>query len=541
MKILNHVSSEDLEALRNSDRVALVLMGGGAKGAYELGVWKVLWRLGIRKFCAISGTSVGALNALLVASTDPDRGENTWDDVIAAGVLEKRGRPLFGVISLLVAHLLIFLSIVLAVILFVTAVIILIIYVPLKWRGQIVPENVVLSLGCVGLGLVFCWATARIDASFLNSLTSGGYALPLFNKRPAARVKFVNQICVSGALLCTVAIFFFGSPTRHWPGWILWLAPVFWAILVILRHQGLTLLHRIVRVWPLFERDALDKAIKNLAMEHKVFPHCNGPVVATLTRHSTYSDPFRVHPLEERYGYWAAFDRYELRSPNQWRPIEPVGEWVPEYVDLRKVPDVAWVLSASSAIPFAFRALLRERPDYLNRKQYDVLVDGGVTDNLPILPVIEQKPEYIIVVALNARDMLGDESTLKQRLQENWRQSFFSKAENDALADEMRKQWIDSLPPNYFTEREELAKALAKNLHSFFAKFSRMSPGPFPPIPSIGPDLGDAKIIFIRPSTATSLQLPILGLITGTMRFDSEYKKRLVELGAKDAAAYFDK
>jgi len=539
MKILDHVSSEDLEAIKKSDRVALVLMGGGAKGAYELGVWKVLWKLGIRKFCAISGTSVGALNALLVASGDPDFAEKIWDDVIAAGVLERRGRPLLGVISLLFAHLLIFLSIVLAVILFLTAVIILMIYAPVKGRDHIVPENVVISLGCAGLGLIFCWVTARIDASFLSSLASGGYALPLFAKRPAARVRFVNQLCVSGALICTAAVLVFGKPTRHLPGWTFWLAPVFWVILVILRHHGLRLLHKIVLISPLFEREALDRAIKKLAAENEVFQNCVGPVFATLTRHSTYSDPFRVHPLEQRYSYSAGFDAYQPRNPDHWRPIEQVVEWVPEYIDLKKTPDVAWVLSASSAIPFAFRALLRERPGFLDRNRFDVLVDGGVTDNLPLMPVIELKPDYVIVVALNARDILGDESALRKRLEENWRQSFFSNPENDSVADEMRKKWINSLPSDYFTQGDDLAKALAKYSQSFSSRFAPMSPGPFPPIPPIGPDLGDVKIVFIRPSTATSLQLPMLGLITGTMRFDAEYKKRLVKLGTKDAENYF--
>ena len=40
---------------------ALVLSGGGAKGAYQLGVYKALKRLGI-KINIITGTSIGAIN-----------------------------------------------------------------------------------------------------------------------------------------------------------------------------------------------------------------------------------------------------------------------------------------------------------------------------------------------------------------------------------------------------------------------------------------------------------------------------------------------
>ncbi|GFO57421.1 hypothetical protein GMSM_44280 [Geomonas sp. Red276] len=69
-------------------RVALVLMGGGAKGAYEVGVWKALWDLGIRRFCTIAGTSVGALNAALVAQHDPKKVEEIWTSIMTTGVLE---------------------------------------------------------------------------------------------------------------------------------------------------------------------------------------------------------------------------------------------------------------------------------------------------------------------------------------------------------------------------------------------------------------------------------------------------------------------
>lgn len=39
---------------------ALVLGGGGAKGAYEIGVWKALNELG-EQFDLVCGTSIGAL------------------------------------------------------------------------------------------------------------------------------------------------------------------------------------------------------------------------------------------------------------------------------------------------------------------------------------------------------------------------------------------------------------------------------------------------------------------------------------------------
>lgn len=62
-------------------KIGLVLSGGGAKGAYEIGVWKALNELGVTEFIeAIAGTSVGALNAALIeGGIRPP--ENVWADL----------------------------------------------------------------------------------------------------------------------------------------------------------------------------------------------------------------------------------------------------------------------------------------------------------------------------------------------------------------------------------------------------------------------------------------------------------------------------
>ena len=49
--------------------IGLVLAGGGAKGAYEVGVWKALSEAGLAsRVTVISGTSIGAINAALFAA-----------------------------------------------------------------------------------------------------------------------------------------------------------------------------------------------------------------------------------------------------------------------------------------------------------------------------------------------------------------------------------------------------------------------------------------------------------------------------------------
>ncbi|MBC3803606.1 patatin-like phospholipase family protein [Acetobacterium fimetarium] len=64
----------------------LVLSGGGAKGAFEMGVWKALrecnYSLG-----AVIGTSVGALNAAVIAQDNFDLGMEFWSNLTINQVL----------------------------------------------------------------------------------------------------------------------------------------------------------------------------------------------------------------------------------------------------------------------------------------------------------------------------------------------------------------------------------------------------------------------------------------------------------------------
>ena len=48
---------------------AIVLSGGGAKGAYQVGVWKALRKLGI-KYDIVTGTSIGSVNGLMMVQND---------------------------------------------------------------------------------------------------------------------------------------------------------------------------------------------------------------------------------------------------------------------------------------------------------------------------------------------------------------------------------------------------------------------------------------------------------------------------------------
>lgn len=69
-----------MHELVQSEHVGLVLAGGGAKGAFQAGVWKAMWELGIaQRVKVISGTSVGAINgAALAVLGEPDMVRDIW-------------------------------------------------------------------------------------------------------------------------------------------------------------------------------------------------------------------------------------------------------------------------------------------------------------------------------------------------------------------------------------------------------------------------------------------------------------------------------
>ena len=66
---------------------AIALEGGGAKGGYEIGVWKALEEMGV-KYNAVAGTSVGALNGAMMAMRDLPRAISAWKDISLEKVID---------------------------------------------------------------------------------------------------------------------------------------------------------------------------------------------------------------------------------------------------------------------------------------------------------------------------------------------------------------------------------------------------------------------------------------------------------------------
>ena len=69
-------------------KIGIVLAGGGGNGAYQVGVWKYLSEIGLAGDVEVfSGTSVGALNAALFATSTARSAENLWTRSIDGEIL----------------------------------------------------------------------------------------------------------------------------------------------------------------------------------------------------------------------------------------------------------------------------------------------------------------------------------------------------------------------------------------------------------------------------------------------------------------------
>ena len=60
-------------------KIGLAFEGGGGKGAFQIGAWKALHESGFdRAIDAVSGTSIGAMNAFLFAYGNFNKAEEIW-------------------------------------------------------------------------------------------------------------------------------------------------------------------------------------------------------------------------------------------------------------------------------------------------------------------------------------------------------------------------------------------------------------------------------------------------------------------------------
>lgn len=76
----------------------LVLEGGGAKGAYQIGVWKALKEAGV-KIKGIAGTSVGGLNGALICMDNLEGAVHVWENLTYSRIMEVEDEVVEGLIK----------------------------------------------------------------------------------------------------------------------------------------------------------------------------------------------------------------------------------------------------------------------------------------------------------------------------------------------------------------------------------------------------------------------------------------------------------
>ena len=94
-----------LSGAGNSKGKALVLAGGGAKGAFQVGAWEILEEKGLaEKITGIAGTSVGALNMVLFTTcSDKEKRRDYWcqmpGKVLANPLMDRKQKPLKKILN----------------------------------------------------------------------------------------------------------------------------------------------------------------------------------------------------------------------------------------------------------------------------------------------------------------------------------------------------------------------------------------------------------------------------------------------------------
>ena len=80
-------------------KCGLALEGGGAKGAYHIGVVKALYEEGY-EFDGFVGTSIGAINSAILAQGDYNRALDLWMDISADQIFKPEDKSLLSLIDL---------------------------------------------------------------------------------------------------------------------------------------------------------------------------------------------------------------------------------------------------------------------------------------------------------------------------------------------------------------------------------------------------------------------------------------------------------
>jgi predicted acylesterase/phospholipase RssA len=332
----------------------IVLAGGGGRGAYQIGCWKKLKELGLDRFSVISGTSVGALNAALIAAGDVPQAVRLWEEleeskVVRTSLLRKWTVAFLCVVLAMLftaALLLIFLALLLGL----PLVMWMMWYTNVRqYDVGVSPFDLLFSLTYLAQVPMWAWATVMTSSALMWWVLHRGEMDELLVGRAVWDASLEASARTIGRFVSIGSSVPLGE---------------------------LLSLH--------ITRDQLRRA--------------NAKVYVTVSVQDSLVDPYEPNFRDSGPN----FDKPNSRPVLLSEPRKIDNFWSPELIELTCLADdtsVREALLQSANLPLVFPS---------GRWKEHKSVDGaiamykGTTQNVPILPAAENRCDYIFVMYLDA-------------------------------------------------------------------------------------------------------------------------------------------
>ena len=458
-------------------RRGLVLQGGGAKGAFQYGVLKELHSAGF-EFDVISGTSVGALNASLVATDSWDQGDLLWTNLSLKSAF--------------------------------------------SWRKF---SSIYTAISLPGI-LFFGWATNQFEeaigrpVSFVFALVAslpslafiGWLSLVVLDSTSLYERIFLGVWLL--ALACFAVVGMFKKQSWYRPTVTIGFATLLPLWLGMAFFQGLPVL-KFISGAPLesagFTALSLSPILMIVGLIHRYFNVSllsNSPlnVVVTAVASRPFLRPLLATTAElvPEYVDPDYFGYTRVQRGPLWVPVLRSG-FLPQYnrIDTMTTHDAVAALLASAALPLGIV------PNVLLKKNKARVVDGGLADNIPWQPLINEYACTEIVII---------------------------------LCEPVHSEHMPTLA--IWQSRERLGRVMRSGYRP--ANFTAKTPWSVPipmdvknnppnkiPMPTLrnGVDMSRVKVTLIGPPK------PLGGLISATMNFDATRALKNIKAGSDAAKA----
>lgn len=391
---------------KNFER-ALVLSGGGAKGAYAFGCLKAFKERNIH-FDAVSGTSVGGLNALLWSTKSLSEGQKLWDELSFSTVYPVRllnprifPRPVIHILAMVIVFLNLILNTMkgvrhparLATSLFLTVIggfpwiIAVLVIVTSGFRGLLDEKYSNMFWGALGS----IWGVISILAVTL------GFLLFIFELW-ASFYDGGPQVSHSSCLIVVGLL-----PTFLFCGtWLMnRILPVsgFWSnVIFIVFCVALwvftTKLPKIVLASSEYILGKVGTVLDSTPL-HKTVASILSSKTVTIPTFVTTASVREVYDPDKKE-YWQGVDYVGGLDVGWFQNFElqPRRLWVPHYTEISSLSpeQAALYCVASAALPFGIVPSVKLADGEI--------VDGGVIDNIPYYPFVEDVPAKEIYIVL---------------------------------------------------------------------------------------------------------------------------------------------